>query len=287
MPLPFDYQPVLRGDLVTLRPLLPSDYDVLYAVAVDPLIWEQHPDKTRHQPTGFQAFFQEALVSGGALIASEASTGQVIGSSRFHAYDQDLDEVEIGWTFLARAYWGGRYNGEMKHHASACFPLRPSRRISRGPGEYTVAAGGGADRCRPSGPQARWHRQGEPGIRHHCRLPSWAVKQVLLGAWYPGKAAAPIPNPCRRTDSILVSSVHRSELPMPKTRSRPGRPITRKGKVRKEFWLDPKLLREAQEYLGTATERETVELALDLVAFRRELRAGAQALRSLRLARLD
>lgn len=22
--------------------------------------------------------------------------------------------VEIGWTFLARAYWGGRYNGEMK-----------------------------------------------------------------------------------------------------------------------------------------------------------------------------
>jgi RimJ/RimL family protein N-acetyltransferase len=49
------------------------------------------------------------------LIAGEASTGQVIGSSRFHAYDQDLDEVEIGWTFLARAYWGGRYNGEMKH----------------------------------------------------------------------------------------------------------------------------------------------------------------------------
>jgi Arc/MetJ family transcription regulator len=74
---------------------------------------------------------------------------------------------------------------------------------------------------------------------------------------------------------------------MPKTRPRPGRPITRKGKVRKEFWLDPKLLREAQEYLGTATERETVELALDLVAFRRELRGGAQALRGLRLARLD
>jgi len=22
--------------------------------------------------------------------------------------------VEIGWTFLGRAYWGGRYNGEMK-----------------------------------------------------------------------------------------------------------------------------------------------------------------------------
>jgi RimJ/RimL family protein N-acetyltransferase len=54
------------------------------------------------------------LASGGALIASDTSTQQVIGSSRFHAYDQRLNEVEIGWTFLARAYWGGRYNGEMK-----------------------------------------------------------------------------------------------------------------------------------------------------------------------------
>ena len=110
----FDFQPVLRGDLVTLRPLLPSDYDALYAVAADPLIWEQHPDKTRHQPTGFSVFLQDALASGGALIASDTSTQQVIGSSRFHAYDQRLNEVEIGWTFLARAYWGGRYNGEMK-----------------------------------------------------------------------------------------------------------------------------------------------------------------------------
>ena len=74
---------------------------------------------------------------------------------------------------------------------------------------------------------------------------------------------------------------------MPKTRPRAGRPITRKGKVRKEFWLDPRLLREAQEYLGTATERETVELALDLVAFRRELRAGARALRGLQLSHVD
>jgi RimJ/RimL family protein N-acetyltransferase len=54
------------------------------------------------------------LASRGALIATETGTQQVIGSSRFHAYDPDLDEVEIGWTFLARAYWGGRYNAEMK-----------------------------------------------------------------------------------------------------------------------------------------------------------------------------
>jgi N-acetyltransferase len=55
--MPFDYQPVLHGDLVTLRPLLAGDHDALYAVA-DPLIWEQHPDQTRHQAAGFQSFFR-------------------------------------------------------------------------------------------------------------------------------------------------------------------------------------------------------------------------------------
>ncbi|MDZ4259453.1 MAG: hypothetical protein U0974_00260 [Gemmatimonadales bacterium] len=68
-------------------------------------------------------------------------------------------------------------------------------------------------------------------------------------------------------------------------RSRPS--DSRKGKVRKEFWLNPKLLKEAQGLLGAATERETVEMALDLVAFRRELSAGAEALAGLKLRRID
>ena len=62
--------------------------------------------------------------------------------------------------------------------------------------------------------------------------------------------------------------------------SSPVRP-SRRGKVRKEFWLDPKSLRRAQTILGTDTERETVELALDLVAFRQELLEGTRALRGL------
>jgi RimJ/RimL family protein N-acetyltransferase len=110
----FDYQPVLLGSLVHLRPLQPADHAALYAVALDPLLWEQHPDKTRCTPAGFQVFFRQALESGGALLALDGETDQVIGSSRFHGYDAPKDEVEIGWTFLARSHWGGRYNGEMK-----------------------------------------------------------------------------------------------------------------------------------------------------------------------------
>ena len=65
-----------------------------------------------------------------------------------------------------------------------------------------------------------------------------------------------------------------------------ARPL-REGKVRKEFWLNPSLLRRAQKDLGAATEREAVEIALSLVAFRRELRTGARALRTLKLSRID
>ena len=109
-----DLQPVLRGDLLELRPLREEDFDELFAVAADPLIWEQHPASDRHEAEQFRAFFREAMESGGALAAIDAGSGRIIGSSRYHGYDPDTREVEVGWTFLARRYWGGRYNGEMK-----------------------------------------------------------------------------------------------------------------------------------------------------------------------------
>src|SRR5208283_4065044 len=105
--MPFDLQPILKGELLELRPLRQLDYHDLYAVASDPLIWEQHPAKDRCQEDVFKEFFRKALDSGGALIALDRKDGQVIGSSRFHGYDAEKSEVEIGWTFLARSHWGG------------------------------------------------------------------------------------------------------------------------------------------------------------------------------------
>ena len=109
----FDHQPVLKGELVELRPLRTEDYDDLYSIAADPLMWEQHPDN-RHEETVFQEFFRGAVESGGALVAIDAKTQRMIGTSRFHGHDREKSEVEIGWTFLARSNWGGTYNGEMK-----------------------------------------------------------------------------------------------------------------------------------------------------------------------------
>jgi len=99
----FDFQPILKGELLELRPLLPEDFHDLYAVASDPLIWEQHPVKDRCHEEVFQGFFRESLESGGALIAIDAQDRKVIGSSRFHGYDEERSEIEIGWTFLARS----------------------------------------------------------------------------------------------------------------------------------------------------------------------------------------
>jgi len=110
----FDLQPTLRGELVELRPLTADDWDALYAVASDPLIWEQHPEPERCQPDVFRRFFQGALDSGGAFLVLDRESLQVIGSTRYFGYNEAQSEIEIGWTFLARSHWGGRYNGDMK-----------------------------------------------------------------------------------------------------------------------------------------------------------------------------
>jgi N-acetyltransferase len=110
----FDLQPILEGRLLILRPLVGDDFESLYAVSSDPLIWEQHPERTRYQRDVFQKFFQAALDSKGALIAVDAKTEEVLGSSRFTGLDVNLNQVEVGYTFLARKCWGKGFNSEMK-----------------------------------------------------------------------------------------------------------------------------------------------------------------------------
>jgi len=119
---PFNLQPILKGANVEARPLRQDDQESLYSVASDPLIWEQHPVSNRYTREEFDKFFWESLASGGALLAIDTHTRAVIGSSRYYGYDEARSEVEIGWTFLARSYWGGKYNSELKqlmlNHAS-------------------------------------------------------------------------------------------------------------------------------------------------------------------------
>jgi RimJ/RimL family protein N-acetyltransferase len=107
-------QPVLTGEMVTLRPSVAEDYDALYAVASDPLLWDQHPAHDRWQEPVFRAFFDEGLAGGGMLTIRDTARGAVIGSSRYGPHDAHADEVEIGWTFFARTCWRQGHNREAK-----------------------------------------------------------------------------------------------------------------------------------------------------------------------------
>lgn len=112
--VPFELQPTLVGELLELRPLRAGDFDALYSVASDPGIWELHPERERYQEDVFRRYFDEGMASGGAFLVCDRESGGVIGSTRYFGYDEARSEIEIGWTFLARSHWGGRYNAEMK-----------------------------------------------------------------------------------------------------------------------------------------------------------------------------
>ncbi len=109
-----DLQPTLVGPRVIVRPVAPSDWHEMFAAAADPEIWALHPASDRYRESVFRAFFDNAVASRSGFAFVDRESGKIIGSSRFHAHNPITNEIEIGWTFLKRAYWGGSYNLEVK-----------------------------------------------------------------------------------------------------------------------------------------------------------------------------
>ncbi len=111
----FELQPTtLQNELVKLIPLKKEDFENLYKVASDPLIWEQHPNKNRYQRDVFEIYFTGAMESGGAFLVLDNTTARLIGSSRFYEFNSEERSVAIGYTFLARDHWGSVYNAALK-----------------------------------------------------------------------------------------------------------------------------------------------------------------------------
>lgn len=110
-----DLQIILENDFVKLVPLTRDDVEKLYAIASDPLVWEQHPNKDRYKREVFEKFFEGAIASKGAYLVVEKETETVIGSTRFYDFNADTKTILIGYSFLARSHWGGKYNHAMKH----------------------------------------------------------------------------------------------------------------------------------------------------------------------------
>ncbi|HEY0236498.1 MAG TPA: GNAT family N-acetyltransferase [Afipia sp.] len=109
-----DFQPTLTGDTVVIRPVRSGDWPALFAAASDPQIWKLHPASDRYTEPVFRKFFDDALASNTAFVFVDRASGALIGSSRYHGYDSQRGEIEIGWTFITRDHWGGATNREVK-----------------------------------------------------------------------------------------------------------------------------------------------------------------------------
>ena len=107
-------QPELEDELIILKPLIKDDFESLYEVAKDPLIWEQHPCSDRYEKGVYKEFFEDSFKSKGAFKIIQKSNGKVIGSTRFKKITNSENAIEIGWSFLSRDKWGGKYNRAMK-----------------------------------------------------------------------------------------------------------------------------------------------------------------------------
>jgi RimJ/RimL family protein N-acetyltransferase len=109
-----DLQPTLTGTLMMIRPIETADWEGMFAAASDPDVWALHPEIERYTEPVFREFFDGAINSGSAFTFVDRESGEIIGSSRYFGHDPMAREIEIGWTFLTRACWGGSYNREAK-----------------------------------------------------------------------------------------------------------------------------------------------------------------------------
>ncbi len=111
----FDIQPKhLKNEVVQLVPLQKSDFDRLYEVASDPLVWEQHPNPNRYKKEVFGAYFEGAILSKGAFIVLDSQTNNVVGCSRFYDYNAETNSIKIGYTFIGIGFWGKNFNKNTK-----------------------------------------------------------------------------------------------------------------------------------------------------------------------------
>src|SRR5216684_2032723 len=93
-----DFQPTLIGPTVIIRPVVAEDWPELFYAGSDPQIWKVHPSPDRYTEPAFRKFFDGALASKMGFVFVDRSTNRLIGSSRYHGYDAERREIEIGAT---------------------------------------------------------------------------------------------------------------------------------------------------------------------------------------------
>jgi RimJ/RimL family protein N-acetyltransferase len=108
----------LTGSVVRLEPLSVGHAGGLSAVGLDPELWKVTMTLLR-TPEEMRAYVEEAVRLGEAGLALpfaivEKATGTLVGSTRFANIDHANRRLEIGWTWVARAWQRTAVNTEAK-----------------------------------------------------------------------------------------------------------------------------------------------------------------------------
>jgi N-acetyltransferase len=107
----------LGGRIVTLEPLRAEHEAGLWEASRDPLTWRWLSIVQPQTEQEFHAFFEDALADRSMVpfATVDASSGCILGSTRFLSIRPEWRSVEIGWTWLSSSAWGTGANTEAKY----------------------------------------------------------------------------------------------------------------------------------------------------------------------------
>jgi RimJ/RimL family protein N-acetyltransferase len=107
----------LEGKIVRLEPLARRHEKGLFEAARDERIWRWMPYDASESEGSFHAWLEDALSaseSGTEAAFATVVAGEPVGSTRYLALRPEHRVLEIGWTWLAPAYWQTGANVEAK-----------------------------------------------------------------------------------------------------------------------------------------------------------------------------
>ena len=88
---------------ISLLQIKKENFEELYLVASDPIIWEQHPENDRWKKEKFSIFYKNGLQNKfGFLLIFDKHKNEIIGSTRFYSYDKMDKAIRIGFTFISQ-----------------------------------------------------------------------------------------------------------------------------------------------------------------------------------------
>lgn len=125
---------IIDGKSVKLVPLEREHFEELFTAASDKKLWELIPSDCSVRET-FEAAYsfalsERVLENQYPFVILLKDTGEIIGSTRLFDIFPEDKKLEIGWTWIARKFWGTEINFECKLLLlTFCFENLKTRRV--------------------------------------------------------------------------------------------------------------------------------------------------------------